>query len=538
MNRKIFLIIIFLFSFRILNAQTFVKSVGTTTDDLVSSILQTNDNSYLLTGATKNVVAGFIDAVVMKMDSAGNILWTKAYGRGDFDQLTSAVQTYDGNFVCAGSVTDSSVYGRDVLVMKIDNAGNILWSKRYGTTGTDLASTLDGLIQTIDSGFVVVGITNNLTGTFNNDPFIMKLNSNGDTLWTKGFSNINNELFSSVRQTPDGGFIVTGRSNSFGNLVMDALLVKFDANGNIEWQKRYGGNAWEEAQAVSITNDGYVVAGSTTTFGAGGYDAMVFKTDTSGNIIWSTAIGGTNPDAMYAMVQTTDSGFVITGQTESYNAHRLNSSSSTFATDSAEVFTFKLNSVGDTVWCYGYGGYLLEESYGIGKTNDGRIMIAAQSYSFGDSLQGLVIITDENGIAGCNSKPIVPTVSTCPLFVDTTQFTEYSLAYTDNISLISGSISFADSTSCYLFTSIQNFENQKFSYSLQPNPSNNYVTVSGSFSSQADVKVYDLFGNNISYLKGVSATTKIDVKEWAAGIYIFQFYDGVNSSQQKFVKID
>lgn len=535
MIRKLFLAVFFLHAVVILQAQTFFKSVGTQADDLVSSILQTSDNGYLLTGATTASVAGFIDAVVMKMDSAGNILWTNAYGRGDFDQLTCAVQTFDGNFVCAGSATDSSIYGRDVLVMKIDHTGNILWSKRYGTTGTDYASSLDGLIQTADSGLVVVGITNNLTGVFNNDPFIMKLNSNGDTLWTKGLSNQFNELFSSVKQTPDGGYIVTGRSNSFGNFVTDALLVKFDADGNIQWQKRYSGTAWEEAQAVSVTNNGYVVAGSTTTFGAGGYDAMVFKTDTLGNLLWSTAIGGTGPDAMYGMVQTPDSGFVITGQTESFNAHRLLSGNKVMATDSAEIFSFKLNALGDTVWCYGFGGYVIDESYGIGQTTDGRIMIAGQSYSFGDSLQGVVIIMDEDGVAGCNSKRITPTVSACPLAVDTTQFIEYSLLYADSISLITGPIGFVDSTSCYFFTAVQSVEAAAV-FKVQPNPSSTYFTLTGNVLPQTDLTVYDLMGNETAFVKAIDKGVKVDCNKWAAGVYMLRFSDKVKTTTVKFVK--
>lgn len=537
MIRKLLIAVLFLNLGTGLKAQTFLKSVGTPSDDLVSSILQTSDNCYLLTGATTAAVAGYIDAVVLKMDSAGNILWTKAYGLNDFDQLTSAVQTYDGNFVCAGSSKVSSTNDRDALVMKIDNSGNILWSKLYGTIGTDYASPLEGLIQTTDSGFVVVGISNNLTGVFNNDPFIMKLNSNGDTVWTKGLSNQFNESFSSVKQTPDGGYIVTGRSNSFGNFVTDALLIKFYANGNIQWQKRYSGTAWEEAQAVTIVNDGYVVAGSTTTFGAGGYDAMVFKTDTLGNLLWSTAIGGTGPDAMYAMMQTPDSGFVVTGFTESYNAHRFNQPNQILGTDSAEVFTFKLNSVGDTVWCYGYGGNLLDESYGIGQTTDGRIMIATQSYSFGDSLQGLVIITDENGIAGCNSKRIVPTVSACPLSVDSTQFAEYSLTYTDSISLISSPINFTDSTSCYFFTSLQSVE-ATTSFTVVPNPSFNYFTIAGNVLPQTNLTVYDLLGNEIKSLREIQKGVNVECSKWAAGIYILQFSNRVNNHLVKFIKTE
>jgi Secretion system C-terminal sorting domain len=517
----------------LVKAQTFFKSVGTDSIDLVSSILQTADGGYLLTGATGYTAAGDIDAVVMRLDVMGNALWTNAYGKSEFDQLTNGVPTFDGNYVCSGSATDSGSYGRDILLMKINDSGTVLWSKRYGTTGTDFGSITQSLVQTTDSGFALAGFTDNATGLFNNDPFIMRLNKDGDTLWTRLLHGDYNDAFAGLQQTSDGGFIACGRSNSFNNLVMDAVLVKFDLLGNIEWQKRYGSTAWEEAKSVTIATDGgYVVAGSTISFGAGDYDAMVFKTDTAGNILWSTAIGGSGIDAMYGIDQTADSGFVVTGFTESYNAHRLAYPNSILGADSAEVFSFKLNSTGDTVWCRGYGGAMLDESYSVSIANDGRIMLTAQSFSFGDMLQGLIIVTDETGEVGCNSQRIYPTVSACPISVDSIAFTVYIGFNVDTIALVTTPVLFNDSTDCFLFTNTNNVLDKNI-VQVFPNPANTQLQISAFDKNlNFNLNVYDVIGKEILTKQNCTDVTTVQTSKWTTGIYTVKIAQ--NKTQQFF----
>jgi hypothetical protein len=151
--------------------------------------------------------------------------------------------------------------------------------------------------------------------------FLIKTDANGNIQWAKTYGGTSYDIASSVQQTSDGGYIVAGRTYSFGAGYWDIFLIKTDANGNVIWAKTYGGTYIEWASSVQQTSDGgYIVAGTTWSFGAGYNDIFLIKTDASGNIQWAKTYGGTNDDYASSFQQTSDGGYIVAGRTYSFGA--------------------------------------------------------------------------------------------------------------------------------------------------------------------------------------------------------------------------
>jgi hypothetical protein len=178
--------------------------------------------------------------------------------------------------------TNSFGAGRnDIFLIKTDANGNISWAKTYGGTSGDYAYSVR---QTSDGGYIVAGYTSSF-GAGLYDAFLIKTDANGNRIWAKTYGGADWDLAHSVQQTSDGGYIVAGYTDSFGAGGDDFLLIKTDANGNVQWAKAYGGTDGEDAWSVQQTSDGgYILAGYTASFGAGSWDAFLVKTDVNGNI--------------------------------------------------------------------------------------------------------------------------------------------------------------------------------------------------------------------------------------------------------------
>jgi arginine repressor len=212
----------------------------------------------------------------------------------------------------------------------------VAFAKTYGGTGNDRASYV---LQTSDGGYIVVGDTGSL-GADSVDIFLVKTDANGNIIWAKTYGGIVDEYAHSVLQTSDGGYIVAGETHSFGAGWHDVLLIKTDANGNVIWAKTYGGTSWDVARSVQQTSDGgYIVAGYTDSFGAGGPDFFLIKIDANGNISWAKTYGGTYSDWARSVQQTSDGGYIVAGFTGSFGAGGV------------DIFLVKTNARGNIGSC-------------------------------------------------------------------------------------------------------------------------------------------------------------------------------------------
>jgi hypothetical protein len=271
------------------------KTYGGTGWDLARSVQQTSDGGYIVAGSTYSFSAGLNDIFLIKTDANGNISWAKTYGGTNYDNAFSIQQTSDGGYIVAGFTGSFGAGAWDLFLIKTDANGNIQWAKTYGGTGDDKAYSVQ---QTSDGGYIVAGLTNSF-GAGTEDILLIKTDASGNIIWAKTYGGTNYDNAFSIQQTSDGGYIVAGWTNSFGAGNHDFFLIKTDANGNVQWAKTYGGINWEEPSELSsvqhTSDGGYIVAGRTNSFGAGGEDIFIVKTDANGNIGSCGIVGNASP---------------------------------------------------------------------------------------------------------------------------------------------------------------------------------------------------------------------------------------------------
>lgn len=330
---------------------------------------------------------------------AQDIEWSNIYGGSNDDYGLSIQQTSDYGFIVAGRSfsSDGNVTGnhgsQDYWIMKLDVNGNTLWTKCYGGSNDDIALQIQ---QTTDNGYIVLGYSNSNDGDVHGnhssgvfDYWILKLDENGDTLWSKCYGGSQEDFPYSIKQTIDNGYIVVGNTNSsdgdvsgFHGGFSDSWILRLDSNGDILWTKCYGGTSFDEAYSVQITTDSlYIIAGWTTSTDEdihtnhGGADSWLLKLDLMGDTLWTKCYGGSGFDYSYFIQQISDSGFVVAGHSQSNDC---DVSENNGGWDS---WILRLDSNGNIVWTKSYGGSGDDFSYNIKQTLDGGFIAAGYSNS-------------------------------------------------------------------------------------------------------------------------------------------------------------
>jgi hypothetical protein len=344
------------------------RTYGGAGTDRTQSAQQTTDNGYIIAGWTNSFGAGNFDVYFIKTDALGDTLWTRTYGGAVIDIGYAVQQTTDDGYVIAGYTNSFAAGGPDVYLIKTDANGDTLWTKTYGGIGYEHGRSVQ---QTTDGGYIVAGNTNSF-GAGDYDVWVLRTDALGDTLWTRTYGGAGTEYGYSVQQTTDDGYIIAGMTNSFGAGGYDVYLIKTDALGDTLWTRTYGGAGTEYSYSVQQTTDsGYIVAGRTTSFGAGGNDVYLIKTDALGDTLWTRTYGGTGTEYGYSVQQTVDNGYIIAGYTTSFGA------------GDDDVYLIKTDALGDTLWTITYGGTGAETGQSVQQTTDNGYMIIGSTNSFG-----------------------------------------------------------------------------------------------------------------------------------------------------------
>jgi len=273
------------------------------------SAQQTADGGFIIAGQKGIGQSSVLD--VLKLDSSGNVSWYKLYG-GGFEGARSVQQTSDGGYIVAGFTWTYAGSYNDMWVLKLSSDGTVEWEKSYNLDSTyNVAYSIQ---QTSDSGYIVAG---HLQYTFGNaQVWVLKLTADGSVDWQKIYGTFNSEYAKKILQTGDGGYVVLVYN---AQAINDRIWVlKLDSSGNIEWQKGYGGAG---VGSIALTADaGFILAGSKKQDGTINYDAMAAKLASNGDIEWQKTYGGPASDGATSVEQIHDGGFVLAGYTQSFGA--------------------------------------------------------------------------------------------------------------------------------------------------------------------------------------------------------------------------
>lgn len=305
--------------------------------------------------------------------------WSKVYGGPYSDGVWSIGQTRDGGYILAG-YTAMLGQGGDLWLFKLDGTGNVIWQKVLGGSGEDAGYFVR---ESSDGGYVVTGSTSSL-GIGEERLWLLKMDMNGTLQWSRvygGFVSSSGDGGWSLDEAGDGGYIVTGYTKSFGSGKKDLWLLKTDAAGKLQWEKTFGGREDDVGMSVVHTGDGgYVVAGRTASFGAGGDDIWLIKTDPQGNEEWNRTFGGKLDDAAFQIIET-EGGLAAVGRTESGSRDQ-------------RIVLLKTDLFGRELWERIYPG---SSGTSLQRTSDGGFIIAGRMDSEKTGRDALFIKTDSSG---------------------------------------------------------------------------------------------------------------------------------------------
>jgi predicted secreted protein len=282
------------------------------------SIVQTSDGGYAVAASTNSSGAGDFDFWLFKVDASGNMQWNKTYGGASYDRVLSLVLTSDGGYALAGHTNSFAVGYDDYWLVKTDSAGNMQWNKTYGYWSAEYARSL---VQTSDGGYAIAGYTYSI-GAGGSDSWLVKTDASGNMQWNATYGVVDYDYGECVIQTEDEGYAIASWTLCFDGGQNDSRLVKIDAEGNIQWNATFGEDSSDDRvwDLVKSDDSGYAIAGATQSLGAGGWDFWLVRINANGSILWNKAYGGIGLDMAFSLIQTGDRGYMLAGVTTSQGA--------------------------------------------------------------------------------------------------------------------------------------------------------------------------------------------------------------------------
>lgn len=429
------------------------KTIGGNSQDILGSIQQTTDGGFILAGMsdsdangnkTENSNGDF-DCWVVKLDMTGNLVWQNTIGGIEVDQGGSIWQTTEGGYILgsssgsniSGDKTNNSYGGYDYWIIKLNAAGGIVWQRTIGGAGDDILASIQ---QTTDGGYVLGGTSrsgasgNKTEGGYGGgDYWILKLDSSGNIVWQNTIGGTGEDVLSFIQQTFDGGYIISGWSNSnadgeksensYGG--KDYWIIKLNVSGSIVWQNTIGGSNDDYLASICQTTDaGYILGGSSDSGSSGeklennngDRDFWVIKIDPNGNIVWQNTIGGSAADYLESIDQTGDGGYILGGWSRSnIGGDKLENNNG-----NSDYWIIKLNTIGNIVWQNTIGGGGDDALSFIQETADGEYILCGRSYSniSGDKTEDSKGSSDY-WVIKLNDDSPPPCIQTIPLHLQT-----------------------------------------------------------------------------------------------------------------------
>ena len=286
---------------------------GVTTDGAISCVL-THDSNILVVGIKDQYSITDGRVWFMKLDQGGSILWEydlKIQSGSNQPEEVSLCE--DKGFIITGFCNNQSTIGAIPFALRIDSAGNVLWSKTYGYS---LYSSFHSGVETSEGGFVFTG---EMPIGVASEIFLVKTDSAGDTLWTRKFGNANVDVGYSVRVLNDSSIVVAGAT--YDTAGWDIHLSRFTQNGSMMWKKQIGDGFENTAHSLQVTQDGNLLVCGTTQTASLNYQALLLKLDFNGDTLWSNTFGDVQSDIAYHAISCNDNGYVLVGKSDFFQTH-------------------------------------------------------------------------------------------------------------------------------------------------------------------------------------------------------------------------
>ena len=362
------------------------RTFGGPERDCAYSVQQTADAGFIITGSTTRRCPSLRQFQLyryfwlVKTDPEGNKQWSQTFGGSESEGAYSVQQTADGGFIIAGETYSFGKGRSDFWLVKTDPEGNKQWSQTFGGSESEGAYSVQ---QTADGGFIIAGETYSF-GKGRSDFWLVKTDPQGNKKWSRTFGGPYADEALSVKQTACGGFIIAGRTASFGAGKDDVWLIKTDPEGNKEWSQTFGGVFSDEGASVEQTAcGGFIIAGRTASFGAGKDDVWLIKTDPEGNKQWSQAFGSSEGDWASSVWQTTDGGFIVAGDTTKAYVRPVPLGVPP-VTPITDIWVVRTDPYGNLQWTKTFGTLReFDNARSVKQTACGGFIIAGMTRSFG-----------------------------------------------------------------------------------------------------------------------------------------------------------
>jgi hypothetical protein len=309
------------------------------------------------------------------------LIWTKFFGDSLNNVALYLNKDSKENLILCGQ-TQISFSNDDAFVCKLDTNGTLLWFHSFGGFQNQSIKYIE---QTADGGFIGCGYMTDFSGS--NDFYILKLDSLGNQQWIGNYGGSFNDYADEVHQTPDGGYVISGDTNSDGAGGYDVEVIRLDSSGSIVWDGLYGDSLQNGSQGILILkHGGYVSYGETQTSNSPVFDFFIQKIDSAGNTVYRQTFGGLNPDAAFSMLEDSDGGFVFTGYSNSYNSGPLN------------LVIGKTDSLANLLWITSYGANGIDIGYDIIKENNSGYLVVGNTFQNGSDEFYLIHANDSGKV--------------------------------------------------------------------------------------------------------------------------------------------
>ncbi|NHF60321.1 hypothetical protein FK220_013285 [Flavobacteriaceae bacterium TP-CH-4] len=394
---------------RFLGEVDWIRNFGGSGEETARSIIKTSDGGYAIVGfsnSTDGDLAGkelpVNDYWLLKLDAEGKLQWSKTYGGSKDDRGQALVQTNDGGYALTGYAMSDDGDGsnnqgfHDNWIIKVDGSGNLQWEKSFGFSGHDHSYDI---LQTADGGFFFVGFLdvtaaradgftekgNSLTRHGVGEFWGTKLDARGNIEWRRYFGGSNNDRAHAVVQAEDGGFVMIGFSesadfdisNSRGSY--DFWVLKIDKNGDLLWERSFGGSGIEVSYDITRTLDnGYAIVGNTFSTDLdisknyGESDIWLVKIDDGGDLLWERSFGGSEFDAARGIRLSRDGGFIISGNSKSADIDLTSN------TGENDIWVLKTDANGLLEWQTSFGGSGLDFGFDAIENEDESILLVGE----------------------------------------------------------------------------------------------------------------------------------------------------------------